>query len=358
MNLQELQFRRGKQPHSPFEAMGLPEEEKERICRALLAEFGVTRVNVTTKGEMIHCCALPWHNESNPSASLNYKKLTYNCLGCGSKGGFLWFIATARGEDIDEARSWLGSETGTLGEEQSLTALLSYFDAVYASKAHESVPLPRMSPKVLEPWAFIHPYMTEIRGVPEVNLISLGVGYGILPIRLGPDTVIQSDRIVIPHWWKGDLVGWQSRRIGKDGSPKYQSTPDFPKDRTIYNYDPKRHAVVVESPLSVIASFDFCPIMEATFGASVTDRQVKLLAAHERVILWFDNDTAGWNATKDVGTVLEQYTQVFVVDSPWYEDSADLVAKGEEGRHEAGRLIADAVPFSLWSQPQRLKEYA
>lgn len=357
-----------------FEATLLPDPVKEELARSLLAEFGVT--SITTRepdGELIHCCPLPWHPETKPSASLNYKKLTFRCLGCNSKGGLLWFIATVRGISGPDARTWLGEQTGLEGADFDLKALLDLLDALYDdSRKTGPPPMPSFGEKVLAPWRFIHPILTtgvpelgiKGRGIPEANLISMQVGFASdMRVRVG-ESFVSSQRIVIPHYWRDNLVGWQSRRVGNDGTPKYLSTADFPKDRTLYNFDGKRRrAVVVESPMSVLRHLHHLP-MEATFGASVTDGQMRLLTQHEQVILWMDNDTAGWNAveghfpTKQVngklvpgpvspglGARLSPYCDVRVVDSPWAADAAEM------DEEMAADLVEQAIPYALWNRP-------
>jgi Toprim domain-containing protein/CHC2-type zinc finger protein len=346
-------------PKGVFEAALLPDEEKERLCRTLLAEFGVTSVKVGGDGEMIHCCSLPYHDENNASASLNYQKLTYNCFGCQSSGGLLWYIATCRGESGEGAQRWLEDQTGTGPDEQPLSSLLSFFEATYGPRADRRTPIPKMSRRVLEPWLAIHPYMTDPppdgRGIPEETLMRFLVGYNTFNINLGSEEAprwVKSPRIVIPHIWKDNLVGWQSRRLYDDGTPKYQSTGDFPKDQTIYNFDERSSSVVVvESPMSVLSKAHLPEHIEATFGASVTDRQVRLLSIHRRVILFMDNDEAGWNATESLADSLSDYSEVFVVDSPWAADPADMDDWTYFG------LIESAVPYSLWTRPKTLQPW-
>lgn len=357
---------------STFEPGMLPDSQKEMLCRELLSEFGVTSVTVRDNGEMIHSCPLPFgqhkNGDASASASLNFLKLTFNCFGCGASGGLLWFIATCRGEDTDQSRAWLADQTGTGPDEQSLSSLLEFFDAVYnAPSRPQAEPIPKMSPKVLDPWRRIHPYLTDPpeqagRGIPVETILHFNVGYAErYKVRFkAPDgdpradrdgmVAIESERIVIPHFWKGDLVGWQTRRLAKDGSAKYLSSPAFPKDTTIYNYDDKRReAVVVESPMSVLARYHHIPHIEGTFGAKMTDRQLRLISMHPRVILWLDPDPAGWTATKRAGSYLEPYCDVWVVDNPWNADAGDL------NDVEVETLLNDAlVPFSLWEPPTTL----
>lgn len=325
-----------------FEANKLPLDEKERLCRSLLAEFGVTKVR-KSNFELIHSCPLPFglhrRGDVNPSAALNYEKLTFICHGgCGS-GGLLWFIGTCRGSTSTQAHKWLTEQTAT--DETNLPQLLSYLDDLYNKPDAESrTPIPKMSEKILQPWMLIHPYLTEIRGISEDNIRRFRVGFN-------PET----NRIVIPHFFNGALVGWQTRRLLQDGTPKYLSSPDNPKSETLFNFNPHEPVVVVEAPMTVVAK-EHIHHLEATFGATVTDKQIRLLARHRRVILAFDNDRAGWRATRRVGEALQAYSEVYALRHPYAEDLGDLPDD------EVLRLLEEnRVPFALWSPPLSLHSY-
>lgn len=368
---------------SYFEAALLPDPSKKALCEELLAEFGISSVRTNDKsGEMVHAClvspGLHRDQNKNPTASLNYKKLTYNCLGCGSSGGLLWFIATCRGGSSQEARGWLEETAGLGGQVLELDAMLRFLDAIYARA--ETQPMPRYSDRILQGWSFDHPYFTEERGISEEMYRRF---------RLGWDPSV--DRVVIPHFWNGTLVGWQSRKLppewrseewtplppdrvdihsGNPASPKYFSSADFPKDTTVFNYEPRQHeAVVMEAMLSAITHEEYFH-SEALFGAKFTDMQVRRLVKHERVILWMDNDDAGWKAVEGrpevrptkarpegqeaipgLAELLAPYTEVLVVDSPWSQDPQELPTK------EAVALKDAAVPWGVWRRPETLYCY-
>ena len=337
-----------------FETSALDDGSKEQLCRDLLAEFGVTHVKATPKGELIHSCPLPFgghrNGDRNPSASLNFRKLTFKCLGCGNSGGLLWFIASCRGETSEEAKTWLNDQTGMGQSVMDLTNLLKVLDRLYAGPVDERPPIPRYDPSVLAPWTWNiqHPYLTDPppdgRGIPSSTLDKFGVGYA-------EEYFDGSERIVIPLWWKGELVGWQARHIVADGhSDKYRNSPDFPRDRVLYNYENgnRRSAIVVESPASVLRHHHHQPTMQATFGANVTDDQIRLLQRYSSVLLWFDNDEAGWKATSRVGEELARYNTVWAVDSPYAADPADL------DDDTVDHLVARAIPFAIWKRPERL----
>lgn len=364
--------------NTTFEPATLPLAEKERLVRDLLEEFGLpVKAHYVNREELVIPCVLGSHadQERNPTGAINYQKLTFKCLGCQRSGGLLWFIAEHRGGTTTEARKWLGAETGTDGQVQDLQALLRYFDALYAGKEAKA-PIPRYSPQMLDPWRLIHPWMVDEpmydnqgrnvggRGFPEANVLRFEVGYAE-EYFMGKD-LPTSERIVFPHYWKGNLVGWQSRALANDGTAKYKATPDFPRDETIYNYNPERYstAVVVESPASVVRHDIEDPTrdlhMVATFGANITERQIKLLGRYKRLVWWLDNDTAGWTAYQGLFDhrgrqtkmgVLEasaQMTDVWAVDSHWHADPADL------GLREVKYQVKHSIPWVLWGVPPGL----
>lgn len=360
----------GRSEGGKFDAMYLPDSIKKEMCLSLLAEFGVGKIQTREPdGELIHCCVMPWHPEKKPSASLNYKKLTYKCLGCDASGGFLWLIGTVRHSSGREAREWVETRTGLGGSDFDLPAMLALIDAVLNEEISGPPPIPKFAERVLDQWRGIHPTLTTGapdlgimgRGIREENLREMRVGYAPeYPMGEGQPT---SERHIIPHFWRGSLVGWQSRRVWDDGTEKYKSTPDFPKYRTIYAADrhrptKSRSLVCVESPMSVLRHLHHLP-MGGTFGAAITDPQIRLLADYDRIIYWPDNDVAGWKSvqgwTDDKGEYhpgierLERYSEVWVTQSPWAADPGDI-----DDDEEAERIVAEAVPYAVWTPPSTL----
>jgi hypothetical protein len=355
-------FRRGADAAArvhAFEELHLPLAERRQLCFDLLGQFGARNVTESRNSEILHSCTLPFgghaRGDQRPSARLNFEKLTYNCWSCGG-GGFLWWVGTMLGEDTSggtrggsKVVEFIRKNSGAGGAVQELDKLLAFLDSLTTdSSLFEMQAMPKYDAKVLDPWCFIHPYLTEFRHVRAQNVIDARVGYGTISVRMEDDTFKPSERIIVPHFWKGDLVGWQSRRLLDDGTPKWLSTPALPKDYTLFNYDPGSDVVVVEAPLSSVARRHQAHL-EATFGSKCTDRQKDLIAAHTgRVILFMDNDEAGWLATEQVGEfVARRNANVWVVENPWLADPADL------DDAEFDRLMRErVVPFVLWSRPK------
>lgn len=334
----------------------LPEEQKIDLARQLLEEFGATPIR-HRGDELIHGCLVSdYHTDQSrhPTASLNTTKLLYNCLGCHSGGSLIWLITVCRKCSTEEARKWLEKQTGLDGEGPELAQLLRIHEAIRAQR-HGYDPIPAFDPRIVQAWQAELPvdYLTG-RGIDPANARQLGLGWDK-----------ESDRLVIPHWWDGHLVGWQARRLNdaNDWQDKYTATGEFPRDSTIFNYDPtQRTAVVVEAPLSVVRHIHHVPNMIATFGAEVTDRQVRALQRFERIVLAYDNDKSGWRAVEGYDTVggranehhpgiverLADYLPVYVWENPFDADPADM----DDDLFQ--RLIDTAVPAPLWRRPVRL----
>lgn len=350
MNVFRMGIEEARVAANPFAHLSL--DQRRDLCLEVLGELGVQ--NVREQGhELYHSCALPFgnhsHGDAKASASINYEKMVSGCFVCGG-GGWLWWIAAVQGlEGSTEASKWVQERVGEANVD-SLQELLQFLDDLRNPTAEFHTEPPVYDPKTLDKWLYIHPYLTEHRHIPEETILRLKVGYGTLRCRVDGDNFVNSDRIVIPHFFDGKLMGWQSRRLfNSDGTAKYLSTPDMPKDTTLFDF--RRECTddlfVVESPMTVMRHAHHASLT-ATFGASLTDRQIALLlrSKAKRIVLWFDNDSAGWNATEKVGEALMGQTVPWAVQCSYEGDPADLSDEQFERV-----LSSSVVPFSLWKRP-------
>ncbi len=335
----------------------LPDPLKEQLAYDLLTELGAQHIR-RSGDELVHGCMVCIHHrdqDHNPTAALNWRKLLWHCFS-GSGGTVLHLVAHVHGGTVEEARAWVHDRAG-VGRAVELPQLLALFDQLYTPVRPE--PLPVYSPRILEHWRGpVPPYAAE-RCIPEQTARRMG-------LVTDPVGMVNQEptgpRMVIPHYWKGQLVGWQSRRLPGSAGPKYCSTPGFPADTTVYNHDPAAPVVVgVESPASVLRHMHHLH-MESTFGASVTLRQLQLLAAStgrtREVVWWMDNDPAGWMATESRTTngrhqpgapeQLAAMAPVRVVDNPFAADPADL------DDTTTTLLVAQALPWPVWERPHTL----
>lgn len=341
-----------------WEYDGLSDIQKRDLCIALLEEFGATGIHETTKGELQHRCTLPLggHTDRNSvTASVNYHKLVFKCYVCQNKGGLLWWIAVNRHEDIDQSRQWLAQASG-INEVMELPQLQNLLAALMAPRRRAAEPIPTFDGRILtdwQKWPIFHPYLTEPiseggRECPEETLAKYRIGYCD-----NDNDWRYHQRIIIPLYWRGSLVGWQARKLDPDDpiEAKYMNSPDFPRERVVFGEIEANNIVLVESPLSVLRHAHHLP-MVATYGASVSDTQVSLLHAYRRITIFYDNDKAGWNAlqgSKDSPGLFDRlgpYCDLRVVENPYVQaDPADLTET------EIAELVSNAIPFVRWRKP-------
>ena len=75
----------------------------------LFASFGVT---LTKKGRN-HTGLCPWHDDGNPSLSVDQQKGLYNCFGCGESGDVVTLVQKMKGIGFQEAMEYLNKLNGT-----------------------------------------------------------------------------------------------------------------------------------------------------------------------------------------------------------------------------------------------------
>ena len=201
-------------------------DQRRMLCLDTLSAMGA--VNISERGEEIwHSCLLPFgnhaHGDRNPACSVNYGKMVVNCFVCGG-GSFQWWVATVQGLDsAHEARSWIAKETGHTLEtgELSLSKLEEFLaELLKPQQTAYKPPLPHYDERILDNWRFTHPYMTEVRHIPEPTIVAMQVGWNGA-----------KSQVTIPHIWRGKLVGWQVRNLGNIGPdrPKYKSDSRLPQ---------------------------------------------------------------------------------------------------------------------------------
>lgn len=319
--------------------------DAEAILDHYRAENAYEQVNKDGTREIVHSCLIdrvrPHHanGDANPSASCNVDHGIYVCYSytdpeTGKSGmDLITLVMLLEGAShvrdiVDVLNPYLSGST--LAGEEFRERLFSVFDASKGDADRSAVRT--FSERMLAPWAFIHPYLAT-RGISDETASILQIGYDQ-----------RTNRITIPHFWMGRLVGYQQRAIPagadelgpwpatKPAHPKYKSSPGFPKSSTLYRLDvaqsgPSERLVVVESPFSVIKAHslglgDDYPVV-ATFGAKITAAQIALMEDFREVVIWMDDDSAGFSATFKLMRELGRHTSVRVVNTDVGMDLGD-----------------------------------
>lgn len=304
-------------------------EYRARInAREVLARYGARNcTEMTNKDgttEIVHSCLIdrvePHHanGDAHPSAWCNVEKNLYVCSAYWS-GDLVRLVQKLEGkETLEETLPIVGEMLS--GATKGVVEFQEVLQRIFDSHNADSAAINTYAPRVLNRWAVSHPYMYDERAVNHETLKSLHVGFD-------PDL----NRIVIPHFWRGQLVGWQKRLIPERPGRwpgtveetwiKYKSSSGFPKSETLYLYDQallcaSGMALVVESPFSCIKAWDLGlrnPSPVATFGAEIGADQIDLLSEFKAVTVWFDADVAGYKGTRHLVEGLMRRTHVMVV---------------------------------------------
>jgi len=291
--------------------------------------------NISPSGEeLIHSCPLPFGNhrngDTNPSASLNTSTLLFNCFTCGG-GDVTWLVSNVLGITRGEAYALLrGESDGTrlVPTEQFVDRLKD----VFSREQVKPEDIPVYSDTIIQRWIQPCNYLTE-RGISEQVQLEMRTGIDRDRIEVaklaGSECSVRVDRVVLPHFMNGKLIGWVARKIqDTDGLPKYRNSKGFPRGAWLYNMDSARqydHVYVVESPMSVLVMKSRgIDNVVATFGAKVEAKQVQLLRQFSSVTIYMDGDTAGRKSARSLVSELSSYVKVRVIDTPDGHDPATL----------------------------------
>lgn len=293
--------------------------------------------------EVIHSCILDRvsrhhrNGDASPSAALNLTTGNYICyLWWG--GDLIHLIMKMEDKtSFEEVLPLLGRFVGdaTAEPDAFLDQTARVLAAATAGQAHSGYDInpPAYSDRLLTPWAFVHPYLHE-RGIDSGTASRLAVGWRE-----------DDNRIILPHFWRGHLVGWQARAVpdrpgqwpgSAEQRPKYRSSPGFPKADTLYHAGGREgrplpaDAVVVESPFSVVKAEALAvPGVVATFGAKISAAQTAMLRGCARVTVWTDGDEPGLSAQRRLTECLYRHTEVRVVTPDEGRDLADCAHADE-----------------------------
>lgn len=299
----------------------------------------------TSGGNDVGYCLWPQnhkHGDTTGKFGIHREKQIYNCYVCGG-GDFLSLAMELFDFNVEEATEWLYQFAH--GEQQGDAEFGDYLLAMLDDIEERVTTAPYFNERVLDRFDGSRDYFRG-RGISDAVIEAYHLCYGETVMKPAP---VKTDRhgqkvkidedyfgpaAIFPHYWQGQLVGWQHRWIDFEDAPvwlkKYTNTSDFPKETTLFNYDAALKArdriVVVESVPTVLflASYGFPAV--SFFGSKPSPAQLRLLRRFSQgVILAPDNDSnmAGDKVLGSV-TYLERFIPVYIADKVEGPDGADL----------------------------------
>jgi len=319
---------------------------KERAdCEAVLRHYGV--VLAGSGAERSARC--PFHDDRNPSFSVNVEKKVFQCFACGAKGDLLDFVARMERSSIREAAAVIAACCGIplgeekpphqragkpgekqFGRERGKPPRRARATRKAPGAGEEgNTPLPFTLP--LEPK---HPYLDK-RGVSPEVVKTFGLGY----CNFG---LLMKGRICIPiHDERGNLVAYAGRWPGDEvpeGEARYLLPWRFKKRSVLYNLHRvagAEHLVIVEGYWSVFRLHATGIPAVALMGRTLSEKQEGLLlgSGARLLTLFLDGDAPGREATAEL---LPRLARHFFVRAP-------TLPKGEAPDTVNEEILTEAV---------------
>ena len=307
----------------------------------------------------------PFHGEKTASFSVAPDKGIYYCFGCHKGGGVINFQMEVEGLSYPDAVRALAKRVGmTVPEDEQYQSRYQQQERLWALHKeaarffHSQLYAP-VGAKALE-------YALG-RGMSQGILTTFGVGYApdswdslVKAMRAkgyteqelkdsGLVTVSQKngnlfdrfrDRLMFPIIdVRGNVIGFGGRIIKKDAdAAKYLNSPEtmiFNKRKNLFGLNlakktKQSYLILVEGNIDVVAlhQYGFDNAI-ASLGTSLTEEQATLLTRYtEQVVLIYDGDQAGQNATKRAIPILEKAgLQVKVLQIPDAKDPDEFLKK-------------------------------
>ena len=314
----------------------------ELVARNPIEDVVGQYVNLKRSGaNMFGLC--PFHGEKTASFSVAPDKGIYYCFGCHKGGGVINFQMEIEGLSYPDAVRALAKRAGmTVPEDEQYQSRYRQQERLWALHKeaarffHSQLYAP-VGKEALE-------YALG-RGMSKGILTTFGVGYApdswdsmVKAMRVkgyteeelkesGLVTVSQKtgglfdrfrDRLMFPIIdVRGNVIGFGGRIIKKDdNAAKYLNSPEtiiFNKRKNLFGLNLAKkskqgYLILVEGNIDVVAlhQYGFDNAI-ASLGTSLTEEQAALMTRYaEQVVLIYDGDNAGQNATKRAIPILEK----------------------------------------------------
>lgn len=339
-----------------------------------IVELISERVPLTKKGQY-YWGVCPFHNDKNPSMSVDPKRQTFNCWSCHTSGNVFTFIEQIDNLTFPEALRVLGNRVGvSVGSVSAKTQRNDKFYEMYdfakkfyqlhlssikGKEAKEYLEKRNITQEEIKEFEIglapvernkLITYFNELKY--DVNLMEeIGLATG------DHDTFI--NRIVFPlSDPQGRIVGFSGRIYqNEQNTSKYVNTKEtsiFHKGQCLYHYHQakesvreKKYVIVMEGFMDVIRAFTIgVKNTVALMGTALTEDNVSLIKKLSlTVYLCLDGDAPGQNAMVTNGEILEKAgINVFVIRLDGGDDPDTYILK--YGKERFLSLLEHPMNFS------------
>ena len=264
--------------------------------------------------------------------------LSYHCFNCGYKASYV--IGRRLSGKMRQLMSWLGIADDTIRKLAIEAMRHEESDIKYEKKkfvTFKKKELPKNTHR-LEVW--LEKYVAEDLTAPQYQKIDSILNYlrsrGVDPswydFMYSPDVTFDfNKRLIVPFYWRGDIVGYTGRMFEESDKAKYFTDvqPGY-----VFNMDAqdwtRKFVLVTEGPFDAITVSGV-----SILGSEINDTQRELIEGlNRRVIVVPDRDTAGqklidqaiefgwsvsfpeWSSNvKDIADAVSKYGRLFTIQS-------------------------------------------
>lgn len=312
----------------------------ELAARNPIEEVVGQYVNLKRSGSyMIGLC--PFHSEKTPSFSVTPDKGIFYCFGCHKGGGVINFEMEIEGLSYGDAVRVLAQRAGmSVPDDEEYQSRYRRQERLWAisKEAARYFVSQLYTPAGLEGLQY-----AQKRGMPKATLTKFGIGFAPdgrdnlckamldkgyteeeleasgLALRSQKSGKLYDrfrNRLMFPIIdVRGNVIGFGGR-VMDDSKPKYLNSPEteiFNKRKNLFALNVAKksklgYLILVEGYMDAIALHQYgfdCAV--ASLGTSLTDEHARLLSRYtDQVVLIYDGDEAGQNATKRAIPMLEK----------------------------------------------------
>lgn len=345
----------------------------------------------------------PFHGEKTASFSVAPNKQMYYCFGCHKGGGVINFIMDIEGLSYPDAVRFLAKRVNLDVPE----------DEQYQSQYREQERLWKLCKDAAKYYHDMlktdagknaRAYLVK-RGMDWATVVKFGLGFApddyhsLIPamerLGYGREELIAANlavvsqknknniydrfrnRIMFPQIdLRGNVIGFAGRALDKEARAKYINPTEtliFSKRKYLYAMNlakktKRPYLILCEGPMDAIACHQFgfdCAV--ASQGTALTEEQVNLISKYtDQVIMTYDNDSAGQNATQraiqmfskaGVKVKILQLHDAKDADEFLHKFGADpfeVLIQGSENQADY-RLLSLQNQFDLSSDEQRVE---
>jgi DNA primase len=332
----------------------------------------------------------PFHDDQNPSFSVNAVEKLYHCFTCGEGGDLIKFVRETEGLEFASAVEWLADRYGVQLEYEETApgfeARRSHRDRLFAllEAAAKFYERHLWDSQAGEP---VRAYLAE-RGLKEEICrrfrLGLSPGGDRLAAKARAKNYSQEElvaaglvnrrgndyfagRLVFPLAdARGRVLGFGARRLSEEDpiKAKYVNSPEgelFRKSSIVYGLDRARATIARESRAVVVEGYtDVMALHQrglesavASMGTALTELQLReLRRLTPRIYLCFDADAAGAEATlRGMELAYRQFEEVWVVPLPPGADPAEAADDFEQRLADATEYLVHRVKLEIDRAP-------